>query len=534
MKYLNNKIIIPVIWLVVISIFVITYGKTGSPYIDCGREAYIPWQMLKGGVLYRDIFNIYAPGAYYFNALLYKIFSPGLNVLYIAGCINYALFLSLLYLISCFFLSKQRSALLILFTIAVTSVSGNVFNFIFPYSYGMVYGLTAVLASLYFLIRGKKNSDYYIAAFLGGAGAVCKYEFILYAVPLILFSAIHFKSVLNSFKVILLYAFVPLLCFLCLILQGVSFFDISKEFFILKEMLHSKTMWYFYNITGISFSPKHITLILSSALTFLGCMFLTGGKNIAVKLVRLAAGFVCGYFLFKFFSYTFFVFLPPFILCLFIYRYRKIDTRTKILTISALCISVKVFFSMMLFSYGVYFLGLIFCAACVLIPVKFRKKYLTSLFIFVCFLSFMAVQTIQIKTGKIDTPRGVLYAGIIQSEPFMQTYEYLKQKSNPDDKILCLPEEPLMNFLLDRDTDNYLYSVIPMYVEVFGEYNIINRIAELPPEYIVVSDWDNNSYYFRFFGKDYAFGIMNFINNNYDKVFETNYGLKHIVYRRRK
>ena len=530
---LSNKIIIPAIWIIVAVIFIITYGKTGSPYIDCGREAYIPWQMLKGGVLYHDIFNIYSPGAYYLNALLFKIFSPCLNILYFAGLINYCLFLTLLYLISSLFLSRQRSALLVLFTIAVTSVSGNVFNFIFPYSYGMVYGLTAICASLYFLLRGKKDSDYYLAAFLGGAGAVCKYEFVLYFLPLILFSAVYFKSGLKLIKAFLLYAFIPFVSCFALMLQGVSLFDITKEFYILKEMLNSKTMWYFYNISGISFSPKHIMLIFSSFLAFFASMFLIGGKRPAVKVVRFAVVFAAAYFLFKHFTYTFFVFLPAAILCLFIFRFKKIGIRAKILTISAVCISAKVFFSMMIFSYGVYFVGLMFCTACVLIPVKFRKKYLTALFIFVSFLSLQTLQTIKIKTEKIDTPRGILYAGVVQTKPFMQVYDYLKNNTSKEDRILCLPEEPLMNFLLERDTDNYLYSLIPMYVEVFGEYNIINRIAEFSPEYIVVSDWDNDSYYFRFFGKDYALGIMAFIEDNYDKVFETNYGLKHRVYRRK-
>ena len=205
----------------------------------------------------------------------------------------------------------------------------------------------------------------------------------------------------------------------------------------------------------------------------------------------------------------------------------------KLLTVLTLVISVKVFFSLMLYSYGTYFTGILLCVLCILLPLKYRKQYISALCICAVYFFVFSIMTLNIKTGEIKTPRGRISAGQIHAVPFMQTYHYLKKNSAPDEKVLCLPEEPMMNYLLERDTDNYLYSVIPMYVEVFGEYHIINRIAETNPEFIVISDWDTSSYYFRFFGRDYAIGIMNYINDNYDKVFETDFGLKHVVYRRK-
>ena len=38
--------------------FFLFYGKYDSYLVDVGREAYIPWQMLKGKLLYKDNSNI--------------------------------------------------------------------------------------------------------------------------------------------------------------------------------------------------------------------------------------------------------------------------------------------------------------------------------------------------------------------------------------------------------------------------------------------------------------------------------------------
>ncbi len=533
-SYINDKTILITLWITITLLFVLTYAKMGSPYVDCGREAYIPWQMLKGEVLYRDIFNIYAPGAYYFNAILYKIFSPNLNVLYFAAFINYGIIVSLLYLISRFFLSKIRTLILILFVIGISGISGNVFNFMFPYSYGMIYGFSSVLASLYFLLRGKTKSDYYFAALFGGLAAVFKYEFILYVLPLLAVSIYRLKSFAAVLKIVLLYLLFPVLTLIALFVQGVTVHDLNKELVILSEIMKSKTMWYFYSISGISFSPEHIGLILTSSLCFFSSVFFIESKKLWFKIFKFTTVAIFLYIIIEnFFQYRFWVFVPSVILFLFIFRFKKLGFRAKVLALTSLFISIKVFFSLMLFSYGTYFVGLMLCTCCILLPVKLRKSYIKVLFICTVYFFIYGLSTLSIKTGKIATPYGNIYAGKVQAIPFMQVYDYLKQNTKQDDKVLCLPEAPMLNFLAQRDTDNYLYSVIPMYVEVFGEYNIIKRIDENKPEYIVISGWNTNSYYFSYFGNDYALGIMNYINEKYEKVFETNYGISHRIYRRK-
>ena len=78
-KFLEkNKYLISIIFLTIIAIW-ITYAHNIHPIIDCGREVYYPQEILNGKVLYKDLFNIYGPFAYLFNAFLYKIFTKLYN-----------------------------------------------------------------------------------------------------------------------------------------------------------------------------------------------------------------------------------------------------------------------------------------------------------------------------------------------------------------------------------------------------------------------------------------------------------------------
>ena len=71
MFVLKNNII-PIFIIVILSCICFVFFKSNvySPYSDIGRELYIVQQMLNGEVLYKDIFNVYAPLGYQINALI--------------------------------------------------------------------------------------------------------------------------------------------------------------------------------------------------------------------------------------------------------------------------------------------------------------------------------------------------------------------------------------------------------------------------------------------------------------------------------
>ena len=89
------------IFTVCLVLFVLYFGKQGAYMVDVGREAYIPWQMLQGKLLYKDIYNVYGPLGYQINTVAYALFGVHLNTLYFMGFLN-----SLIILFSTFYISK--------------------------------------------------------------------------------------------------------------------------------------------------------------------------------------------------------------------------------------------------------------------------------------------------------------------------------------------------------------------------------------------------------------------------------------------
>lgn len=90
-----------IITIVSLIMYFIFYGKQDVYLVDVSREAYIPWQMLKGKVLYKDIFNVYGPLGYQINAIAYALLGVKLNTLYLMGFLN-----SLVICFTTFFISK--------------------------------------------------------------------------------------------------------------------------------------------------------------------------------------------------------------------------------------------------------------------------------------------------------------------------------------------------------------------------------------------------------------------------------------------
>src|SRR5574344_2083671 len=307
-----------ILLLVGISLLIIfvAIGHWGNLIIDCGREVYIPTEILKGKVLYKDIFDIYGPLAYYFNAFLFKLFGVNLNVLYISGSICAISIVSFVYLISRKFLTPMLSFSISLYTISVGLVSFNVFNFVFPYSYAIVYGITLFLASFFCLLKYIENDDdtkfLYLSALFAGMCFVTKYEFFLYF--LILIFAIFYvrklklQQILISF--ICLFAF-PVAIVLTFKFSGVSLHDLAKMFILICHLGKSKTLAYFYKSVGTYFYRKPPIFVLVSILkmTLIFGLFFFGCKS-----KKFWISFVCFFVSLMFFVYFYaFVFIVFFV-----------------------------------------------------------------------------------------------------------------------------------------------------------------------------------------------------------------------------
>ncbi len=148
---------------VFIALSVWTWRKWPDLLIDFGRELYVPWQLLSGKVLYRDMAYLNGPLSPYLNALWFRIFGTSFTTLFmvnlvITGVLTAALF----FLIrrSSDTLTATLSCLVFLCVSAFAHFTrvGN-YNFVSPYSHEMTHGIAFSVLMILFLaasINGRR------------------------------------------------------------------------------------------------------------------------------------------------------------------------------------------------------------------------------------------------------------------------------------------------------------------------------------------------------------------------------------------
>lgn len=518
---------ISILWLVLILAIIPTYAHHGHLIIDCGREAYYPTQILAGDVLYKDILNIYGPFSYMFNALLFKIFGINLNVLYLAGCVCAFLITTLIYLISSKFLSKFVSYSIAILTIAAGVFNLHLFNFIFPYSYAILYGLTFFLLSVYFLLNYQECTDnklnLYLSCLFAGCCIANKYEF-LPCLLIIFYTLFKLKTLKNIeyFYSLIFILFIPVICFGLLFLQGLHLNDIYSSILVVNKMIHTNTLRFFYKSQGIYLTPKLIKLELYNLLiTSIGFILFLFGFKLKNRLFSFLTIFLSMTFIAVKFNFLSFSFLPTLVLVLSIFNYKNliVNYKLQILVFSGILFSLKVFNGFFTTNYGIYFISYLLIVCFVLIFDLFKEKMnIKAVGSYVIFLAVLfAYNGLHIHTNDvlIESSRGkhfYIKKYVVSSKDLIN---YLVKNTKKSDTVVILPEGALINFLAERKSDNYYTSLIPLYVETFGEDNIIAHFKTTKPEYIIFNNWDSYDYGKRFICVDYAQKFCSYVEQNY-------------------
>lgn len=494
-----------VINFLILFVFILGYGRFGDVIVDSFREAYIPAQVIEGKILYKNIFTIYAPFSYLFNALLFKIFGVSLNVLYAAGLLTAMGIMNIVYLISNKFIDKNYTFAVLLFTIAGCILSPNVFNFFFPYSYGMTYGLLFVCLGIYFGLEKKYPPAYLMYSF-----AVCsKYEFVFLLPLLIYVSLPQWKK--DWLKNLICFIIPFIFVYMPLFIQGVGLENLVTSFKIVTAMSAAKTLHWFYSVTGLIFRwdliPVYLFNIIKIAVPFL---ILNRFKSYWLFPLILV-------YLYYTVTPAILIFAFPLILGMFIARYRKLNYNEKFFIVASILISVKMFFALTLKAYGVYFVPFALISVYILTPQKYKENLFILTLMCSLILSMQNCSGLLKKRVNIKTERGSFYTTEFYGKSVKKLIEFA-DTVDKDDKILVYPECLAVNFMSDRDSDNKFYSLIPLYVETFGENLIMDRLYITKPEYIAVSNYDTSLYYYSKFGEDYAGRIMDYIKENYELV----------------
>ena len=135
-----------------------TWRKWPDPIVDFGRELYVPWQITRGRVLYRDIASLFGPLSPYINAFWFRLFGVSLTTLVVCNLVIFAGVLAGVYRFVRLCADRMTAAAaslstLLLFGFAHLVEIGN-YNFAAPYSHEATHGLALSLVLLLCLARG--------------------------------------------------------------------------------------------------------------------------------------------------------------------------------------------------------------------------------------------------------------------------------------------------------------------------------------------------------------------------------------------
>ena len=531
---------------------ILCWGRFGDIVFDCGREAYLPQLILQGKILYKEIFAMYNPLSYQINALLYLIFGASFNTLYFAGIVTTYLILFVIYLISRQFLSPFKATLPALSTICFCICKyPNCVDYIFPYSYGMIYSclsfLCFVLFSLLFVKSTEKNENFkpylpYLASFFMGISLACRYEFVLAYIPFLIYLFLKVKNIKAILINILLFVLPISLSFGFLFIQGftiqdlVNYIQFGHNFFNVEEQKwYSKTQGYSPLAFVYFFKPVFNRALLFFTVLFFNIFAFWGIQKLKIKKSILfliySILFVIEYVLmtnlknfqvlqnFSAFSWLTFSSL----LILFIYFKKKEQENSVIGILLSLYVILSTFRIGFVYvgEYSVYFLPLALACNIVFVLNLTIKPYIKKSIIFFlllisCSNFFAYIQYRNNEKYMLETNKGNIYVDKMYLQPYKDTLLWINENTKKSGSILVLPESPMLNFLTEHPTNNLYYHLIPNHIKAIGEEKIVNDLNFNKPDFIILQAIDYIRYGKRFLGYDYGLDIYKFINDNYE------------------
>lgn len=529
-------------------ITIITWAKWGHPIVDCFRNAYVPAEILKGKVLYKDVFYFYGPLAPYFNALLFSVFGVKLEVLYWVGIL-----LSLCFVLGVYYLARQllepfNAFVILLVMLIQTFFRPGIFQFIFPYSSDAAYGSFMLLLLLICLVRFIKN-HYENLIFLKVATLIviitifikqdvalsACLTFYIFSAVLLLFKKLHFKDVyifliapllLAPLIYLLIGAFIPL----NYLLNGLLPLDIFSPYYI--ENYSGSTIGAGYFKHALQFFITTMGSILVA--TFIVYGFILLGKKtfkpfnwqwVGISLVILSAIYLIGGYFKKelFITYLFelnfwtghviyqwmVIFLVVYLISTInyiIWKKKTMNVKYAILLLytgsaiaflfrSLVAVNLQSFNNFYLYTGVIIFFYFVYKNIPAAISGINKKYYMAALS---SVLIVITIQTgwhfydvYQFKNIQIKTDRGLFYASPLRGLQIQAAINYILQVTNQKDTIFAAPEESILYFMTGRSGASRYYQLLPGIVDKMTvENEIIDNLKKYRPAMIFISNND--------------------------------------------
>lgn len=527
-----------------------SWYKWPDALVDYGRELYIPWQILNGKVLYRDIFHLFGPFGQYFNAMLFRFFGVGLstlvtfNICCVVGvCIMlgylqrrmfgwFATWISLFVFIGVFAFGQYRQI-------------GN-FNFICPYSHDAIYGLELSLLMFVCLWRLYDRREVYCMGTLGmlmGLIFLTKVEIAISAwISATTVLVMLAKQDFRFRNPVMLGAWLcgvtaPLAAFyVWFMLAGGAVFalhTITINFlspFIFQAMAKNVLYQLF---SGFMEPAKNLRLLLFIGL--LECFLLLCGLQLSRMSsfkAQLAGTIMVTLMFCLFMSWDF---LPatkllrplPVALLIVCWKWNFNKPLHTGFAIFSLLLLLKILLNVNAANYGFFLAmpGAILMTGWVVHNKHWtlRVPVLTAIVFFIAAHVLLSQQSYASKGVPVGegADRFITLSEQYASShgrSYSELLPWLRSNIRPDEGMVVLPEGVMINYLARRQNPGKLFEFHPALVEAMGENQVLNLLQESDPAYILITDRETSIFGARFFGKDYGLNIAEWVNREYETV----------------
>ncbi len=550
-----------------------SWRKWPDPLVDFGRELYVPWQIINGRVLSRDIASLFGPLSPYVNALWFRLFGVGMMTLALVNAAVFALTIAGIYRLIAPATDRVTAAAATLTAMLLFGCSqyldvGN-YNFITPYSHEATHGLALSVAAMLAWCAAVAQQPRPLAAAVSGGccGLVLltKPE-IAAALGVAMIVGVAGARWLGGNRFATRRLAVP---FAAGLVAPIAAFWLYFNFagglpldaaagavangWITTLVTPVARNAFYARVTGFDHPLRNALQMLASFAGFLGILAAAAalaragsGRLIvaAQAAVLIAVAFAVPYF-------GALIALPLIAALGFAAalsaarRERRADghaiAHLPLLTWSAFAVLMlaKMLLNAQVYHYGFYLALPAWTVAVAVMawyaPQTIRARYgpdaaagarrLLIALVAITTAPHLALSQIWFgtKTVAVSTGRDRFLASggaLWQGTAVAQAVRWIDAETRPDETIAVVPEGIMINYLTRRATSVPFVNYMPPEVAAFGEPAMVRAFEARPPDYVLLVDRDTSEYGYASFGSDARYGrrLLTWIRGRYDEA----------------
>jgi hypothetical protein len=536
-----------------------TWGRWGDIQMDCGRELYVPMQILRGKLLYRDLFYAFGPLEPYLAALLLAIFGEHFYVFYLFGLIL-AIWSALLLCEIGAMLEGRAVGIAAAIAMLCQGFGSSIFNYVFPWSYAASLSMMLSLLCVWFVVRhilGEGRHNMMLAGLFAGLALLGKQEFGI-ACYVVLAFVPAWETVFEHGSARALFRSIgacgPGLV-LALALYGWLFYVLTPRFLIADNWVEVPgTYWmrtygaHWAALVGLRFDPIELACLIVGAVLALRLWFLIAKAKQRVGngwfvasvttlgLVIIASrrfapaardwGMACLIFP------TGMFFVGCGLVAYTLYELRKTGARHLLgeaaVGVFALVLALRVFARVSPYGYSIFYDGpliLLFmmalrkciaaAAASNLAAEPLRELIGSLLAVEVFLLAVAVIPGDSRRTAALETRWGAIYLQPDETLVAKQIIDFVTEQSRKHRRVALLPELPMIYALTEAEAPSRWYTIIPGAPSPSEEASYIIDIERNNPEYIILSNRYTGEYGPAYFGIDYDQRILRWVEAKY-------------------